>query len=153
MSSFNISFEKSSLLFNVAMIYAKMGLTKLSTQYKAACGHFCFAAGALKVIIEDYATHLNVPATCDLSEAALTSLLKLNLALAQECFYREATAQGKTKDALISKLTASCGDLFDAAFDPLVNHPVSASFGQVLLVLAHDRVMCIVYTRSSILMF
>lgn len=129
LSSCNIQFEKASLLFNIAMIYARLASQEMVIQPNIACNQFMNASGVLKIILDEFSGNLNIPPSCDLCAASITSFMKLLLAKAQECFIVKAQSQN-TKDSILSKIAASCGDLYDAAFDAAYNQPISGCFGE-----------------------
>lgn len=76
------------------------------------------AAGIFQYILNTYVPSLSIPSNTDLSSTAIACLMNLMLAEAQECVVLKACIDG-VKDAAISKLAASCGDLYDKAYDSI----------------------------------
>lgn len=99
----SLSFEKASVLFNLASLYSYLGATVASSlDWKNAILNFTSAAGVLEFISVNF---LHAP-TNDLKVETTKGLAKLMLAQAQECFlwnYMQSTS-GSIKHSLVARL-------------------------------------------------
>lgn len=107
-----------SILFNLAVLYSQLALAsnRSTTEgLKSAAGNFSLAAGVFKHMKDVILPELrmaNPPE--DMDESTLESLMQLQLAQSQECFWQKAVIDGY-KDASISKVAARVSDLYNMA--------------------------------------
>lgn len=113
----NIQFELANILYNLAALYSQLAITSNRTAtegLKTAASYFGLAAGVLKHLKENVITELRTTPPEDLDEHTLESLLQLQLAQSQECYWQKAVMDGY-KDASIAKLAARVSDLYNTA--------------------------------------
>lgn len=114
----NLKYELMSVLFNLAVLYSQLALAanRSNTEgLKTAANYFSQAAGVFKHMKEVVLPELRMPAPPeDMDESTLESLLELQLAQSQECFWQKAVIDGY-KDASISKVAARVSDLYNLA--------------------------------------
>ncbi|KAH9246775.1 hypothetical protein BASA81_015665 [Batrachochytrium salamandrivorans] len=114
-SSYNIGFEKASVLFNLAALYSQLaGNVNLTSDdtFKRAASYFQQAAGVFTMIVES----LSIWNISGSSAVQLNSLSQLMLAQGQEVFFEKALA-GKMKDATLAKLAQQASVFYAAAFE------------------------------------
>jgi programmed cell death 6-interacting protein len=112
----SLSFEKSAVLFNLAILYANIGVDRIlngkadEEGLKKAALLFSQSAGVLQFLEEKVKEEgLGAKGNCQLR--ALSSLM---LAMGQECFVLKAI-KGGTKDSIIAKLAYSAAKLYGEA--------------------------------------
>eukprot|EP00158_Paraphelidium_tribonemae_P005077 Partr_v1_DN27146_c0_g1_i2_m16130 putative Programmed cell death 6 interacting protein len=120
-TSVDIKFELANVLFNIGALHNQLGLSMMNKSnadsLKSAAFHFQASAGAFQEIISQYATEIAKTIVApDLSESVLSTLVTMNLGLAQECFYYKANLD-QMKDGTICKVAAGAAELFSTAFD------------------------------------
>lgn len=107
-----------SVLFNLAVLYSQLALAsnRSSTEgLKTAANYFSQAAGVLKHVKDAILPELRMATPPeDMDESSLESLMQLQLAQSQECFWQKAVVDGY-KDASISKVAARVSDLYNLA--------------------------------------
>ncbi|KAL5032064.1 hypothetical protein BDV3_000659 [Batrachochytrium dendrobatidis] len=114
-SSYNVGFEKASVLFNLAALYSQIaGSVSLTSEesYKKAAAYFQQAAGVYAMIVENLPLW-NIAGSSSIQLSALSQLM---LAQGQEVFFEKALA-GKMKDASLAKLALQASLFYNAAFD------------------------------------
>lgn len=114
----NLKYELMSILFNLAVLYSQLALAsnRSSTEgLKVAANYFSHAAGVFKHMKEVVLPELRMPTPPeDMDQNTLESLMQLQLAQSQECFWQKAVIDGY-KDASISKVAARVSDLYNLA--------------------------------------
>lgn len=114
----NLKYELMSVLFNLAVLYSQLALAsnRTSTEgLKTAANYFSHAAGVFKHMKEVVLPELRMSTPPeDMDESTLESLMQLQLAQSQECFWQKAVVDGY-KDASISKVAARVSDLYNLA--------------------------------------
>ncbi|ORX38229.1 BRO1-like domain-domain-containing protein [Kockovaella imperatae] len=120
----SLSFERASVLFNIAALYASMAASERRAEVdgiKRALGYLSSAAGVLDHLIQTILPLLQVDlaaptaAGYDLTPSFLGALKEFLLAEAQECFWQQAVIQGTYKNAVIGKLSMKVSDYYKAA--------------------------------------
>lgn len=125
MTSFSVRFELAALLFNTAVIHAKMGEAEgigSVDGLKKSCALYMTAAGIFDWIGENLSASVSLPAGSDLSQPALAALSQLMLARAQECFILKGTMDKSIRDGMLAKLGAAAGAMYDRAYDQASSH-------------------------------
>lgn len=113
----NLKFELANILYNLAALYSQLAIAsnRSATEgLKTAAAYFSMSAGVLKHLKDDVVTELRTTPPEDMDEHTLESLLQLQLAQSQECFWQKAVMDGY-KDASIAKLAARVSDLYNTA--------------------------------------
>ncbi|KAF3765734.1 hypothetical protein M406DRAFT_60355 [Cryphonectria parasitica EP155] len=114
----NLKYELMSVLFNLAVLYSQLALAsnRSNTEgLKTAANYFSQAAGVCKHMKDVVLPELRMSAAPeDMDESTLDSLMHLQLAQSQECFWQKAVIDGY-KDASISKVAARVSDLYNLA--------------------------------------
>jgi programmed cell death 6-interacting protein len=113
----SLKYELANVLYNLAALYSQLALASNrndTTGLKTAADYFGQAAGVLKHVKDDVVPELGAASSEDMDEHTLESLMQLQLAQCQECFWQKAVMDGY-KDASIAKLAARASDLFNEA--------------------------------------
>lgn len=114
----NLKYELMSVLFNLAVLYSQLALVsnRATTEgLKTAANYFSHSAGVFKHMKDVVLPELRMPTPPeDMDESTLESLMQLQLAQSQECFWQKAVVDGY-KDASISKVAARVSDLYNLA--------------------------------------
>ncbi|KAI1418033.1 BRO1-domain-containing protein [Hypoxylon sp. FL1857] len=113
----NLKFELANILYNLAALYSQLAIAsnRSSTEgLKTAASYFSQSAGVLTHLKNEVIPELRTTPPEDMDEHTLDSLIKLQLAQAQECFWQKAVMDGY-KDASIAKLAAKVSDLYNEA--------------------------------------
>ncbi|XDG03201.1 hypothetical protein ABKA04_002816 [Annulohypoxylon sp. FPYF3050] len=113
----NLKFELANILYNIAALYSQLAIAsnRSSTDgLKTAASYFSQSAGVLTHLKNEVIPELRTAPPEDMDEHTLDSLIKLQLAQAQECFWQKAVMDGY-KDASIAKLSAKVSDLYNEA--------------------------------------
>ncbi|KAI1269770.1 pH-response regulator protein palA/RIM20 [Xylariaceae sp. FL1019] len=113
----NLQFERANIVFNLAALYSQLatGSNRASTEgLKTAASYFSQAAGVLAYLKNDIIPDLRTTPPDDMDSHALESLIQLQLAQSQECFWHKAVMDGY-KDASIAKVAAKVSDFYDLA--------------------------------------
>ncbi|TPX34133.1 hypothetical protein SeMB42_g07358 [Synchytrium endobioticum] len=117
-SSFNLSYERACILFNIGALHSQLGLAEprhTPDGLKRSAIYYQAAAGTFKALQHHIATgDLHVPFVPDFMTTTLTALVNLMLAQAQEAFWQKAVGDKKS-DATIAKLAAQVAEYYDAA--------------------------------------
>ncbi|KAJ4403621.1 pH-response regulator protein palA/rim20 [Gnomoniopsis sp. IMI 355080] len=112
----NLKYELMSILFNLAVLYSQLALAsnRSTTEgLKSAAANFSYSAGVFKHMKDVILPELRMPTPPeDMDESTLESLMQLQLAQSQECFWQKAVVDGY-KDASISKVAARVSDLYN----------------------------------------
>ncbi|KAI8803201.1 BRO1-like domain-containing protein [Cladochytrium replicatum] len=122
-SSFNLDFERASVLFNLGAMYSQLaGMESRQTAdgLKKACQYYQFSAGAFQGVLDMLAGDVRLPQTADLQTPTLSTLVNIMLAQAQECFWHRAILD-KMKDGTVAKLAAKVAQYFDLAIEQATN--------------------------------
>ncbi|KAI0025186.1 BRO1-like domain-containing protein [Xylariomycetidae sp. FL0641] len=127
----NLKFELANVLYNLAALYAQLAIAsnRANTDgLKTAASYFSQAAGVLKYLKDNVIPELRTTPPEDLDEHTLESLVQLQLAQGQECFWQKAVMDGY-KDGSIAKLAAKVSDLYnDASEAAMRSEAVSSSW-------------------------
>eukprot|EP00823_Brevimastigomonas_motovehiculus_P009598 TRINITY_DN927_c7_g1_i1.p1 TRINITY_DN927_c7_g1~~TRINITY_DN927_c7_g1_i1.p1 ORF type:complete len:941 (-),score=321.72 TRINITY_DN927_c7_g1_i1:136-2931(-) len=114
---YELGFEKSGVLFNLASFYSLEALNhKRSSEdgIKKACQLFQSAAGVLRYMLK--APDIVRPITAvDISTETLTVFHALMMAQAQACFFERASATSGTPPTLIAKIASGVSKLYKDA--------------------------------------
>ncbi|KAI1388663.1 BRO1-domain-containing protein [Hypoxylon trugodes] len=113
----NLKFELANILYNLAALYSQLAITsnRSSTDgLKNAASYFSYSAGVLSHLKKEVIPELRTTPPEDMDEHTLDSLIQLQLAQAQECYWQKAVMDGY-KDASIAKLAAKVSDLYNEA--------------------------------------
>ncbi|KAI1139982.1 BRO1-domain-containing protein [Hypoxylon sp. FL0543] len=113
----NLRFELANILYNLAALYSQLAIAsnRSSTDgLKTAASYFTQSAGVLTHLKTEVIPELRTTPPEDMDEHTLDSLIQLQLAQAQECFWQKAVMDGY-KDASIAKLAAKVSDLYNEA--------------------------------------
>ncbi|KAK7921290.1 BRO1-like domain-containing protein [Apiospora marii] len=113
----NLKFELANILYNLAALYSQLAIAsnRSATEgLKTAAAYFSMSAGVLKHLKDEVITELRTTPPEDMDEHTLESLMQLQLAQSQECFWQKAVMDGY-KDASIAKLAARVSDLYNTA--------------------------------------
>ncbi|KAI0407979.1 BRO1-like domain-containing protein [Xylaria palmicola] len=113
----NLQFERANIIYNLAALYSQLaiGSNRADTEgLKTAASYFNQAAGVLTHLKREILPELRTTPPDDMDEATLESLIQLQLAQSQECFWLKAVMD-QYKDASIAKLAAKVSDLYDLA--------------------------------------
>ncbi|KAI1175138.1 BRO1-like domain-containing protein [Nemania sp. FL0916] len=113
----NLQFERANIVYNLAALYSQLavGSNRSDTDgLKTAASYFNQAAGVLTYLKNEVIPELRITPPDDMDEHSLESLIQLQLAQSQECFWQKA-AMDHYKDASIAKLAAKVSDLYNLA--------------------------------------
>ncbi|KAI2634109.1 BRO1-domain-containing protein [Hypomontagnella submonticulosa] len=113
----NLKFELANILYNLAALYSQLAIAsnRSSTDgLKTAASYFSLSAGVLTHLKNEVIPELRTTPPEDMEEHTLGSLIQLQLAQAQECYWQKAVMDGY-KDASIAKLAAKVSDLYNEA--------------------------------------
>ncbi|KAI0130783.1 BRO1-domain-containing protein [Daldinia grandis] len=113
----NLKFELANILYNLAALYSQLAIAsnRASTDgLKTAASYFSQSAGVLTHLKNEVIPELRTTPPEDMDEHTLDSLIQLQLAQAQECYWQKAVMDGY-KDASIAKLAAKVSDLYNEA--------------------------------------
>ncbi|KAI2631824.1 BRO1-domain-containing protein [Hypoxylon sp. NC1633] len=113
----NLKFELANILYNLSALYSQLAITSnrsTTDGLKTAASYFSQSAGVLTHLKNEVIPELRTTPPEDMDEHTLDSLIKLQLAQAQECFWQKAVMDGY-KDASIAKLAAKVSDLYNEA--------------------------------------
>ncbi|KAI1842757.1 hypothetical protein JX266_011078 [Neoarthrinium moseri] len=113
----NLQYELANILYNLGALYSQLAVTcnRSDTEgLKTAASYFNQSAGVLKHVKEQIIPELRTTPPEDMDEHTLESLLQLQLAQSQECYWQKAVMDGY-KDASIAKLAARVSDLYNTA--------------------------------------
>lgn len=115
----NLQFELANILYNLAALYSQLAIASNRADtdgLKTAANYFNQSAGVLKHLKDNVTPELRTTPPDDMDQHTLESLLQLQLAQSQECFWQKAVMDGY-KDAIIAKLAARVSDLYSYAGD------------------------------------
>ncbi|KAI9206740.1 BRO1-like domain-containing protein [Polychytrium aggregatum] len=119
-SSFNVDFERASVVFNLGALYSKLGAAESRTaieSVKRAAAYFQSAAGCFQFLEQAISTEFAKAPPCpDLSQKTLGGLASLMLAQAQECAWQKALGD-KMKNSIICRLAKKVSELYEQAHD------------------------------------
>lgn len=112
-----IQYEKASVLWNIASIYAQMGSTQRHWSKdgrKVASSYFQHAAGFLLHIRDTLCPMFKImlDSSNDLHESTITACVSLMLAQAAECYYEKANEE-QSSSAVTSMIAVYTSDLYD----------------------------------------
>ncbi|KAF2964172.1 hypothetical protein GQX73_g9394 [Xylaria multiplex] len=113
----NLQFERANIMYNLAALYSHLAISSNRTDtdgLKAAASYFNQAAGVLTHLKNEIIPELRTTPPDDMDEHSLESLIQLQLAQSQECFWSKAVMD-RYKDASIAKLAAKVSDLYNLA--------------------------------------
>ncbi|KAI1817645.1 pH-response regulator protein palA/RIM20 [Poronia punctata] len=113
----NLQFERANIIYNLGAIYSQLAISSNRSDtegLKTAASYFNQAAGVLKYLKDEVIPELRTTPPDDMDEATLESLIQLQLAQSQECYWQKAVMDGY-KDASIAKLAAKVSDLYNLA--------------------------------------
>ncbi|KAI0547402.1 BRO1-like domain-containing protein [Xylaria curta] len=113
----NLQFERANITYNLAALYSQLaiGSNRADTDgLKTAASYFNQAAGVLTHLKNEIIPELRTTPPDDMDEHSLESLIQLQLAQSQECFWQKAVMD-RYKDASIAKLAAKVSDLYNLA--------------------------------------
>ncbi|KAI0539398.1 BRO1-like domain-containing protein [Xylaria digitata] len=113
----NLQFERANIIYNLAALYSHLAISSNRTDtdgLKAAASYFNQAAGVLTHLKNEIIPELRTTPPDDMDEHSLESLIQLQLAQSQECFWSKAVMD-RYKDASIAKLAAKVSDLYNLA--------------------------------------
>ncbi|KAI0395655.1 pH-response regulator protein palA/RIM20 [Xylariaceae sp. FL0594] len=113
----NLQFERANIIFNLAALYSQLAISsnRSATEgLKTAASYFNQAAGVLTYLKDEIIPELRTTPPDDMDLDSLESLIQLQLAQSQECFWQKAVMDG-FKDATIAKLAAKVSDLYNLA--------------------------------------
>ncbi|KAJ3185229.1 pH-response regulator protein palA/rim20 [Gaertneriomyces sp. JEL0708] len=116
-SSFNMGYEKACVLYNVGAMYSQLGIAENRASadgLKRASQYFMQAAGVFQHI-QEHASEWQLPSSPDFQPAALTTLINLMLAQAQECFWYKSVVT-KMKSVTIARLAVKVAEYYDLAY-------------------------------------
>lgn len=116
-SSYNLGYEKASVLFNLGSLYSLLGVSQNTSSpdgIKRAAGYFQQSAGVFQFINES----LESWGILGSANSQLLGLVDLMLACAQEVFLCKAV-EGKMKDGTLAKLAIQASDFFQSSFNIL----------------------------------
>ncbi|KAI1311708.1 BRO1-like domain-containing protein [Xylaria venustula] len=113
----NLQFERANIIYNLAALYSQLAIASNRSDtdgLKTAASYFNQAAGVLTHLKNDVIPDLRTTPPDDMDEDTLESLIQLQLAQSQECFWHKAVMD-RYKDASIAKLAAKVSDLYNLA--------------------------------------
>ncbi|KAI9595560.1 BRO1-like domain-containing protein [Syncephalis fuscata] len=110
-----LAYERASVLFNLAAVYAGLGAQEDLTDQEAirrACQYFQHAAGLFELVYKSMEANILSSALVDFSEPVLRTLIHIMLAQAQECFYIRSVLNN-SKNTIVIKLAMASADLYE----------------------------------------
>ncbi|KAI1195286.1 BRO1-like domain-containing protein [Nemania serpens] len=113
----NLQFERANIIYNLAALYSQLAIAcnrNDTDGLKTAASYFNQAAGVLTHLKNEIIPELRTTPPDDMDEHSLESLIQLQLAQSQECFWLKAVMD-RYKDASIAKLAARVSDLYNLA--------------------------------------
>ncbi|KAI0102415.1 BRO1-like domain-containing protein [Nemania sp. FL0031] len=113
----NLQFERANIVYNLAALYSQLAISSNRNDadgLKTAANYFNHAAGVLTWLKNEIIPELRTTPPDDMDEHTLESLIQLQLAQSQECFWMRAVMD-RYKDASIAKLAARVSDLYNLA--------------------------------------
>ncbi|KAI6083910.1 BRO1-domain-containing protein [Hypoxylon rubiginosum] len=113
----NLKYELANILYNLAALFSQLAIAgnRTSTEgLKTAASYFSQSAGVLTQLKKEVIPELRTTPPEDMDEHTLDSLIQLQLAQAQECYWQKAVMDGY-KDASIAKLAAKVSDFYNEA--------------------------------------
>jgi len=113
----NLQFERANIIFNLSALYSQLAISSNRSDtegLKTAASYFNQAAGVLTHLKNEIIPELRTTPPDDMDLDSLESLIQLQLAQSQECYWQKATMDGY-KDASIAKLAAKVSDLYNLA--------------------------------------
>ncbi|KAI1132646.1 BRO1-like domain-containing protein [Nemania abortiva] len=113
----NLQFERANIIYNLAALYSQLAIScnrNDTDGLKAAANYFNHAAGVLTHLKDEIIPELRTTPPDDMDEQSLESLIQLQLAQSQECFWMKAVMD-RYKDGSIAKLAARVSDLYNLA--------------------------------------
>ncbi|RYP62608.1 hypothetical protein DL771_009651 [Monosporascus sp. 5C6A] len=113
----NLQFELANILYNLAVLYSQLAISSNRSDtdgLKTAASYFSQAAGVLQHLKNQVIPELRTTPPEDMDEHTLESLIQLQLAQGQECYWHKAVMDGY-KDASIAKLAAKVSDFYNRA--------------------------------------
>ncbi|KAJ8119311.1 hypothetical protein ONZ43_g3713 [Nemania bipapillata] len=113
----NLQFERTNIIYNLAALYSQLAISSNRNDtdgLKTAANYFNQAAGVLAHLKKEIIPELRTTPPDDMDEHSLESLIQLQLAQSQECFWMKAVMD-RYKDASIAKLAARVSDLYNLA--------------------------------------
>ncbi|TGJ84217.1 hypothetical protein E0Z10_g4518 [Xylaria hypoxylon] len=113
----NLQFERANIIYNLAALYSHLAINSNRTDtegLKTAASFFNQAAGVLTHLKNEIIPELRTTPPDDMDEHSLESLIQLQLAQSQECFWSKAVMD-RYKDASIAKLAAKVSDFYNLA--------------------------------------
>lgn len=113
----NLQFERMNIIYNLAALYSQLAISSNRNDtdgLKTAANYFNHAAGVLTHLKNEIIPELRTTPPDDMDEHSLESLIQLQLAQSQECFWMKAVMD-RYKDASIAKLAARVSDLYNLA--------------------------------------
>lgn len=116
----DLSFEKANVLFNIASMYANLGICENRSTVdglKRAHQQFQLAAGCFKTLTA-YIETASFVRTGDLQPDFLGCLIQAMLAQAQECIWQKAVID-HMKDKLVAQLSQEVSKLYDLSVKSL----------------------------------
>ncbi|OCF35794.1 pH-response regulator protein palA/RIM20 [Kwoniella heveanensis BCC8398] len=117
----SLTYERASVLFNIAALYASMAAAERRAEaegIKRALGYLTASAGILEYIINSILptlqSELSTPhaAGYDMTESFLGAIKEFVLGEAQECYWQQAVLQGSYKNGLIGKLSMKVSEYY-----------------------------------------
>lgn len=118
-------------MYNLAALYSQLaiGSNRSDTDgLKTAASYFNQAAGVLTHLKNEIIPELRTTPPDDMDEHSLESLIQLQLAQSQECFWLKAVMD-RYKDASIAKLAAKVSDLYNLAGEAgMLSEAISSSW-------------------------
>ncbi|KAI0484089.1 BRO1-like domain-containing protein [Xylariaceae sp. FL0804] len=127
----NLKFELANILYNLSALYSQLAIASNRADtdgLKTAASYFCSAAGVLTYLKDEVIPELRTTPPDDMDEHTLESLVQLQLAQGQECFWQKAVMDGY-KDASVAKLAAKVSDLYNLAAEAAMrSEAVSSSW-------------------------
>ncbi|WVR09313.1 pH-response regulator protein palA/RIM20 [Kwoniella sp. DSM 27419] len=135
----SLTFERASVLFNIAALYASMAAAERRAEaegIKRALGYLTASAGVvehiIKTVLPVLRTELSAPqaAGYDMTESFLGAIKEFVLGEAQECYWQQAVLQGSYKNGLIGKLSMKVSDYYKASLASMngTDYPSSSFF-------------------------
>ncbi len=113
----NLQFELANILYNHAALLSQLAIAtnRSDTEgLKTAASYFSQSAGVLLHLKNNVIPELRTTPPEDMDEHTLESLIQLQLAQGQECYWQKAVMDGY-KDASIAKLAAKVSDFYNIA--------------------------------------
>ncbi|ODN73147.1 pH-response regulator protein palA/RIM20 [Cryptococcus amylolentus CBS 6039] len=135
----SLTYERASVLFNTAALYASMAASERRAEaesIKRAIGYLTSAAGVLEYLIKNVLPTLKSEVSSpqaagyDMTESFLGAVKEFVLAEAQECYWQQAVLAGSYKNGLIAKLSMKVSEYYKAALSSMnaAEYPSAAFF-------------------------